>query len=374
MPSKKCIHNKKIIYCTKCGGSGLCIHKKQKSHCKECNGSSICIHNKIRSYCKNCRGGSICEHNRYRTRCKECLGGSICEHNIQKYNCKECKGGSICEHNRKRSRCKQCKGGSICEHNKERYNCRECNGKGICEHKRERTNCKECKGSSICEHNKQKKFCIICTPSSGCQNCKYTLIRKNSYYPYCFSCFCVLNPDVEIPKRYKIKENYLRDRLKDEYKETVTITFDKKVEDGCSKRRPDVRIDFGTHNIIVECDENEHRGYSCDNKRTMEIFQDCGNRPIVFLRFNPDSYEENYIRYKGCFSPTKNGLQVDEKEFERRVKILIERIDFYMKNVPLKEVTIENFFYSDVLYIPSHSSNCNVKIDDNGEYMGCTCV
>lgn len=43
MPSKKCIHNKKIIYCTDCGGSGLCTHKRQKSHCKECGGISICI-------------------------------------------------------------------------------------------------------------------------------------------------------------------------------------------------------------------------------------------------------------------------------------------------------------------------------------------
>jgi hypothetical protein len=30
-------------------------------------------------------------------------------------------------------------------------------------------------------------------------------------------------------------------------------------------------------------------------------------------------------------------LKVDEKEFERRVKFLIERIDFYMKNIPDKE-------------------------------------
>jgi hypothetical protein len=83
----------------------------------------------------------------------------------------------------------------------------------------------------------------------------------------------------------------------------------------------------------------------------MEIFQDCGNRPIVFLRFNPDSYEENYIKYKGCFRPTSNGLSVDEKEFDKRVKKLIERIDYHMKNIPIKEVTVEHFFYSDVLYI-----------------------
>ena len=316
MPSKKCIHNRQILFCQECGGSGLCIHKRRKYDCIICGGSNTCIHKKIKGTCKECKGKFICKHNKRISVCKQCGGKSLCEHNITKDCCIYCNGSQICEHNTVKSKCRNCSGASICIHNKERHHC------------------------------------VICSPQNACQNCKYTLVKKSyRFHPYCFSCFCVLNPNVDIPKRYKIKENYLRDRLKDEYKETITITFDKKVEDGCSKRRPDVRIDFGTHNIIVECDENEHRGYSCENKRTMEIFQDCGNRPIVLLRFNPDSYEENYIKHNGCFKINKSGLKIDEKEFERRVKILIERIDFYMKNTPKKEVTIENFFYSDVLYI-----------------------
>jgi len=47
--------------------------------------------------------------------------------------------------------------------------------------------------------------------------------------------------------------------------------------------------------------------------------------------------EENYVKYRGCFKANNLGLKVDEKEFERRVKFLIERIDFYMKNIPDKE-------------------------------------
>ena len=34
----------------------------------------------------------------------------------------------------------------------------------------------------------------------------------------------------------------------------------------------------------------KHSGYICENKRTMEIFQDIGCRLCVFIRFNPDSY------------------------------------------------------------------------------------
>ena len=46
------------------------------------------------------------------------------------------------------------------------------------------------------------------------------------------------------------------------------------------------------HIIIVEIDENAHINYdsSCENKRLMELSQDLGFRPIVFIRFNPDDY------------------------------------------------------------------------------------
>jgi len=63
------------------------------------------------------------------------------------------------------------------------------------------------------------------------------------------------------------------------------MIFDKQTG-GCSKMRPDVFIDKFTHVVIIECDENQHKDTSCENKRTMELFQDFGNRPIVFIRFN----------------------------------------------------------------------------------------
>ena len=66
---------------------------------------------------------------------------------------------------------------------------------------------------------------------------------------------------------------------------------DKTINDGCSKRRPDLLLDFGYQIVIIEIDENQHNNYdcSCENKRIMELSQDLGHRPIVFIRFNPDS-------------------------------------------------------------------------------------
>ena len=358
-----CKHDKVLSRCVDCCGGSTCIHKKQRSTCKKCGGGAYCKHDKRRSVCKECGGGSICEHNKKRAVCKECCGNSICKHQRERSRCKECQGGSICEHNKLRSRCKECQGGSICEHNKLKYQCKNCNGNGICEHNKLKTQCKECKGSSICEHNKNrsicrecggssicehnkiKQHCIKCTKDVACQNCFDIYVdRRTRFKPYCFRCYCILNPEVDIQRRYKLKEHHMKDEIKKEFP-GVKIVFDKKIDKGCSVRRPDVRIECLTHTIIIECDENQHKNVSCEDKRTMELFQDLGNRPIVMIRFNPDKYDG----VDGCFKFTKTGsLSLIKKEWNTRMSQLIDKISYYMNNIPEKEVSIEYMFYNTI--------------------------
>lgn len=125
------------------------------------------------------------------------------------------------------------------------------------------------------------------------------------------------------------------------------MVFDQKVDDGCSLRRPDIRIECFTHTIIIECDEQKHMGYSCENKRIMEIFQDLCNRPIIFLRFNPDSYKDelgNLIQ--GCFKKTsKIDNSIQNTEWSRRIEILKDRINHHLITIPTKEVIVEHLFY-----------------------------
>jgi len=143
-----------------------------------------------------------------------------------------------------------------------------------------------------------------------------------------------------------IKEQHLRGALMQF--ENLKLIFNKQIDGGCSKNRPDVRIELLTHTIIIECDEEQHKQYSCENKRVMEIFQDLGNRPLIIIRFNPDSYvdgsgKKNY----GCFSTTKTGsLSLNQKEWDRRTKLLADRIN-ESHNIPEREVTLENMFYDD---------------------------
>lgn len=170
----------------------------------------------------------------------------------------------------------------------------------------------------------------------------------NKYKGYCFRCYIYNYPDEPISRNYKIKEKHMTDYIIDNYKD-YKICVDKIIDNGCSKRRPDCYIELFSHVIIIECDEEQHKDYSCENKRMMEIFQDLGNRPIIFIRFNPDKYiDKNGKNIKSCFRyhETLNIPIVDnKKDWDNRLSILKETIDKNINNLPEKEVTIINLFY-----------------------------
>ena len=346
--SQICEHNRRRQFCKECGGSQICEHNRKKSSCKECGGSQICEHNRIKYVCRDCNGVSICIHNRYKPMCKECKGSQICEHNRVKQICKDCDGASICEHNKKRNECKDCDGASICEHGVIRRVCVRCDGVGLCEHKRQRYHCKDCGGNGICEHKKSKFTCLICNPEKACKYCNSAYVHIQSrYHPFCFMCYCVLHPDEKIPRRFHIKETYLREEIQKKFSD-LNIIFNRKIDNGCSNRRPDIFIECFTHTIIIECDENQHSGYSCENKRIMEIFQDLGNRPLVLIRFNPDAYIEESKKIPSPFKYTKSGLlSLNKPEWKWRIKELNRAIFNNLSIIPTKEITIIHLFYSD---------------------------
>ena len=181
------------------------------------------------------------------------------------------------------------------------------------------------------------------------ENCD-TIAHMKKYKGYCLRCFVYKFPDIKISRNYKIKENHMTDFIKDVFQNEVKV-FDKQTG-GCSKRRPDVYIDKFTHVVIIECDENKHDKYnnSCENMRTMELFQDFGNRPIVFIRFNPDSYiNEDGKKIPSSFKMHKI-LDVpmirDQKEWILRLSLLKDTINKHLITIPNKEITYEFLFYN----------------------------
>lgn len=178
-----------------------------------------------------------------------------------------------------------------------------------------------------------------------CTLCDSTKMNKK-YNPYCARCHFYLYPEDPRIRNFKTKEHAFMQPLKKIY---PSIILDKQISNGCSKRRPDGLIDCLTHSIIIEIDEDQHSGYNtlCENKRTMELFNDLGSRPIIFIRLNPDKYKINKQIIKGCFINMRNGeIKLNKKEFNIRFELLIESIQL-AQNIPTKEITYIMHNYSN---------------------------
>ncbi len=293
----------------------------------------ICIHNRRRFHCVECKGAGICEHLKRKTRCKECDGSELCEHGSAKENCVPCGGMSICEHGKRRRRCVECFGSAICEHNKNRQNCLECGGNMFCIHDKKKSRCKICDGSELCK----------------APHCETRGIKK--YDGYCLPCCIHYCPEIQVSRNYKTKENNVVQRVLEKYPDFNWIA-DKKIQDGCSKRRPDLLLDFGSHVIIVEVDENKHTTYdcSCQNKRLMEISQDIGHKPVVFIRFNPDTYvNQEGKKVTSCWRINGYGVLDISKskhdEWLTRIDMLLQQLEYWINNIPHKTVEIVELFY-----------------------------
>jgi hypothetical protein len=301
-----------------CGGSEICSHKKYKSRCTECGGSELCLHNKLKSFCKECNGTSFCQHNKRKYRCIECCGSGLCCHNKLKEFCKHCEGSQICQHNIQKVNCKICDGRKYCIHNIISRRCYECGGQDLC------------------------NSCGI-----------VRALKKNDNH--CLRCFIHLFPDQPVTRNYKTKESATAQFITNNFP-NFTWNLDKKVEDGCSKKRPDLMCDLGYQVIIVEVDENQHTDYdcSCENKRIMQLSQDIGHRPIIFIRFNPDTYtNSNGDKITSCWGITpKTGIlkikNNKNDEWDERLTVLKETIEYWTNEDNKTEKTVEviQLFYN----------------------------
>lgn len=156
---------------------------------------------------------------------------------------------------------------------------------------------------------------------------------------HCMRCTAHLFPDQAKGGWFKTRETKLKEHLESRYPDK-TIVHDKRVD--CHLYRPDFVFDMGSHTIVIELDENQHKRYdtSCDNKRLMSIFHGLGSRPMVMVRFNPDRYDA----VPGCFK--KDGQLVDlGRPWKKRLEALSGRIDHWLESQPDREITIEHLFF-----------------------------
>ena len=180
---------------------------------------------------------------------------------------------------------------------------------------------------------------------------------SNKYEGYCMYCYINLFPDKPISRNYKTKEKTVVDSVIETYPQ-MTWLSDKTVVDGCSRKRPDLLLDLGYQVIIIEIDENQHNAYdcSCENKRLMELSQDIGHRPIVFIRFNPDDYiDMNGIKISSCWKLQKTGIlainRLKTKEWATRLDVLKNQINYWLTNTTSKTIEIIHLYYNGMVAV-----------------------
>ena len=207
------------------------------------------------------------------------------------------------------------------------------------------------KGLYCITHKKENMINVI---SKTCKSEWCNTIVTEKYNGYCLFCFINLFPDKHVSRNYKTKEYSVVEFVKNKFSNLSWIA-DKKIQDGCSRRRPDLLLDLGYQLIIIEIDENQHINYdcSCENKRLMQLSQDVDHRPIIFIRFNPDDYKKDGLNITSCWGVNKKGICVVKKskvnEWVERLNSLEEIINYWIDPINNTNKTIEiiQLFYDE---------------------------
>jgi hypothetical protein len=85
----------------------------------------------------------------------------------------------------------------------------------------------------------------------------------------------------------------------------------------------------------------------------MELSQDVGHRPIIFIRFNPDEYEKNGHTISSCWGNNKQGLccvkKNKQKEWMNRLQVLQETITYWLNpnNKTNRYIEIVQLYYDE---------------------------
>jgi len=192
------------------------------------------------------------------------------------------------------------------------------------------------------------KLGMVDVVNPRCANCLQTC--ANSSYgdgSVCALCYAVLNPGAKMKRDVQTKERTLHRWLVSFLAESadwshLRMEHNETVKGGRGKERPDFCIDLLSHVVILECDEDKHARESvqCRQLRAWAIFDSFHGRPVVFLRFNPDKYDERGTKHPSCFG-LKHGVLVltGTADWLARVKLVAARL--------LHHFAHEFLFYGD---------------------------
>ena len=162
-----------------------------------------------------------------------------------------------------------------------------------------------------------------------CVSCHLlNILNKNSLCQFC-------EPDM-FNKTRLAKQNFVKRWLdNNEYKYD---SCDKVIENSvCGKERPDFVFDCGTHVVILEVDEHQHRerAEECECVRMVNLFHSFGGLPVKFVRYNPDKYK-------------KNGRSLNPS-VGTRMNVLHTHLEYALHDEPVSLLSVKHLFYNNEL-------------------------
>jgi hypothetical protein len=194
----------------------------------------------------------------------------------------------------------------------------------------------------FCENHAEKDHYNLCERKCTNQSCPYPerldiLNREGLCVTFC----SLIKRDQMMKTHIKKKEEFIGNLLKTEIKQELSHR-DQIIDSSCSKVRPDFVFDCGTHFVIIEVDEHQHKSYTncgstleerqkMENKRMFMIFQSFGGPRVVFIRYNPDVF-----RVKD---------KVVTMGDQKRHKCLLQWVKHYLKNQPENPLEVKYLFY-----------------------------
>jgi len=182
------------------------------------------------------------------------------------------------------------------------------------------------------DHQVKGEYNLVEQECKSC-NCLMVVNLKG----ICGFCDPTMLKTFRLAKQKKVKEFLDNNNI-------IYSLYDEIIDTKCHKLRPDFVIDAGTHFVVLEVDENAHKGVSyrgvlqqgkyknltCEEARMVNISQALGMKTI-FIRYNPDAFNVKGIKN----NPTNT----------TRCKLLIDMIKVMMNKNP------ENLQFLSVVYL-----------------------
>jgi len=164
-----------------------------------------------------------------------------------------------------------------------------------------------------------------CNP--GCD----TQAQQKHLNGFCSTCFHIKYPDITYDRNNKTKERIIVNHIVKRFPEYKFI-LDKAI--GPKNHRPDMLLELDDRVLIIEIDENQHKGYKQNELLRLDTIQKAINKKIICIRFNPDSFTKDNVKTSSCFKLNDKKIfeVVKQNEFQNRLKHLYKYIKKYSSN------------------------------------------